>query len=145
MAKERVLFYSFRTNKYLPEFKKSGFEVFVFGKLTEDLGKFKTLIKKNKPRYIIGLAAVKGKTCVEPVTVNRFGKKGQINKNGQDSYCLEIPPNNKFLISAQPSRSFCNWTMYKIKEIINNTETKLVFIHFNHKDLTAVLNFLKNL
>lgn len=35
-----TLIYSFRTNKYLDKFKDEGIEIFIFGKLKEDLIKF---------------------------------------------------------------------------------------------------------
>lgn len=139
-----TLIYSFRTNKLLDKFKGEGVEVFVFGRLHEDLEKFKTLIHTTKPTHIIGLAEVRQSSRFEKIAVNKFGKRGTINKAGKDFYSMHIPADALFPLSSQPSKSFCNWTMYKIAEYIANDNIKLSFVHFNRGDFEKVCDFIKN-
>jgi hypothetical protein len=139
-----TLIYSFRTNKHLDRLKQEGIEVFIFGKLKDDLISFQNLINKQKPKYIIGIAEVKTQSRFESITINRFGKKGKVNKIGRDSYDMYIPVDTDFILSIQSSNSFCNWTMYKISEIIYQKNIKNSFIHFNQKDLFVIINLLKS-
>lgn len=139
-----TLVYSFRTNKYLDKFKKEGIEVFVFGKLKEDLKKFQDLIEKLEPKFIIGLAEVKEQSRLETLAINSFGQKGKVNKAGKDSYSMHIPVEAPFPKSKRSSNSFCNWTMYKIAEIVNTKDTRFSFIHFNQDHLGKVLHFVKS-
>jgi hypothetical protein len=139
-----TLVYSFRTNKHLDKFKEEGVEVFVFGKLKEDLIKFQILIDKLQPKRIIGLAEVKTQSRLETVAVNSFGRKGKVSKSGTDSYPMYTQGRLPFQKSKQPSNSFCNWTMYKIAEIVSTKNIRFSFVHFHRDDLEKVLYFVKS-
>jgi hypothetical protein len=138
-----TLVYTFRTNKCLSEFHKASLEVFVFGKLKEDLTKFRLLIEKTQPKHIIGLAEVKTQSRLETLAINAFGRNGKVSKNGKDSYSLYALSGMTFSKSKKPTSAFCNWTTYKISELINPKHTKISFIHFNQDDLLKVLDFIK--
>jgi len=140
-----TLIYSFRTNKYINYLNKAGIEVFVFGKLKEDFIKFQKLVERTRPELIIGLAEVKDKSKFETLAINIFGRDRKVNKNGKNSYPLHIPYKGIFQKSANSTKSFCNWTMYKISEIIDPKYTKVSFLHFNKKDLSEVFDFIKNM
>jgi pyrrolidone-carboxylate peptidase len=139
-----TLVYSFRTNKHLDEFKKEGIEVFVFGKLKEDLKKFQNLIERLEPKFIIGLAEIKTQSRLETLAINSFGQKGKVSKAGKDYYPMYTQEQVSFPKSKLPSNSFCNWTMYKIAEMVNAKNIKLSFVHFNQYDLGEVFNFVKS-
>jgi pyrrolidone-carboxylate peptidase len=139
-----TLVYSFRTNKHLDKFKEEGVEVFIFGKLKEDLKKFQDLIERLKPKFIVGLAEIKTQSRLETLAINSFGQKGKVNKVGKDFYYIYTQAQAPFPKSKRPSNSFCNWTMYKIAEIVSTKNTKFSFVHFNRNDLEKVLHFVKN-
>jgi pyrrolidone-carboxylate peptidase len=139
-----TLVYSFRTNKHLDRFKVEGIEVFVFGKLKEDLNRFQELIEELSPKTIIGLAEIKTQSRLETLAINSFGQKGKVSKLGKDSYPMYTQTQMPFLKSRRPSNSFCNWTMYKIAEIISAQNIKSSFIHFNRNDVEKVLYFVKS-
>lgn len=138
------LVYTFRTSKYREEFRKIGVEVFVFGKLHDDIIKFQKLIDPTKPKQIIGLAEIKSPSRFETLAINAFGKSGKVNRNGKESYVLYVPSNTDFSKSNKPTNSFCNWTMYKISELVDIKQTKVSFLHFNQKDIPKVFDYLKS-
>jgi hypothetical protein len=140
-----LLIYSFRTNKHLEIFRDAGIEVFIFGKLNDDFYTFHKLIDKVRPDHIIGLAEVKLQSRIETHAINAFGRSGKINKTGKELYSLYIPHRTVFPKSKRTTKSFCNWTMYKISEIVATQNTKVTFIHFNQKDIPQVIDFIKSM
>ena len=140
-----TLIYTFRTNKNIDTFAHKGINVFVFGKLTLDFKKFQELIHKTQPQFIIGIAEVETITRIETLTINKFGSKGLINKNGAEKYSLHTPKESLFPLSAQPTNSFCNWVMYKTAEAMHKTKVPTSFIHYNSSDLGTVIDYLQKL
>lgn len=140
-----ILVYTFRTNKHLPVFKDAGIDIFIFSNLKKDLSNFQKLIKKLKPKNIVGFAEVKTRSRFETRAVNSFGQNGKVSRDGKDSYSLYVPQINIFPKSTAPTNSFCNWTMYKISEIVEYQSVNNFFIHFNQKDLDKMVNFIKNI
>ncbi len=138
-----ILVYSFRTNKHLERFKREGVDVFVFGRLKEDLNRFQELIEEINPKNIIGLAEVKNQSKLETLAINNFSQKGKVSKFGKDSYHLYTQMQIPFQKSKIPSNSFCNWTMYKISEIVSKKNIKFSFVHFNRDDLEKIIHFVK--
>ena len=138
-----TLLYTFRTNRHLHEFKRAGLDIFVFGKLKEDVGTFQKIIEKNKPRLIISVAEIRAQSRFETSAINAFGRNGKVNKAGKDSYALYTPA-NIFPKSKRPTRSLCNWTMYEIGELAQVQSINNSFIHSNARDLPEVFHFLKN-
>ncbi len=139
-----LLIYSFRTNKHLETFRKAGIEVFVFGKLKDDFAVFDQIIKKIRPHYIIGLAEVKTRSRSETLAINSFGNRGTIHKNGKASYALYVLPKSSFQVSKKSTNSFCNWTLYKISEIVDPLTTRVSFIHFNELDIPEMIHLCKS-
>ncbi|NMC36056.1 hypothetical protein GYA49_03340 [Candidatus Beckwithbacteria bacterium] len=142
-----LLVYSFKTFPYKKEIEDIFPSIFYFYKLTKDIETFKQLIIQNKPDYVVGIAFKKyGQSCFEPQTVNIFNKKAKITRNGIDSYNLFIPTYLNFKTSNYQSRSFCNWTMYKVSEFINwqHLATKLIFTHISRKDIIHLRKFYEN-
>lgn len=135
----KVLFYTFRSCSFKDRIPNA----FVFGSLKSDFLIFARKVLSEHPDLIIGIA--KGNVSVyEPKAINSFNKTKMINKTGVTSYALSILDMPKFPVSKFASDSFCNWTMYKVSELIakNNLNTKLVFIHLNEKDLSLALSSL---
>lgn len=143
MRYNHPLIYSFRTNKHLEKVSRAGIDVFVFGKLKEDLERFKEIIKTTKPKLIIGIAEVSSQSRFETKAVNHFGPKGTINRAGHEEFELFVPSETQFLRSTKVTKTFCNWTAYRISEAIQKTDTKLAFLHFNKNDIDTVIDFLK--
>ena len=140
----KILAYTFRTFPEIERLKDIFPNVFIFGKLKQDLKLFKEEILKEKPDLILGIAIIKKESQIESKTVNKFNNYS-ISKNGCESYELFIPDNlSDFNINKGTTTSFCNWTMYKISELVNenNFNTNLSFVHLNSSDI-AKLKVLK--
>jgi len=141
-----ILFYTFRTFPWFDDLKSIiGQDVFVFGKLKEDLEKFKKLIDENQPDIIIGIAKSPHQSSqMEAYAINNFhGKK--IDKNSKiELYKLHCPKIENIKLNDRPSNTFCNWTMYKISEYLDqkNIDTKLIFIHTKKDDLHLLPNLI---
>lgn len=140
----KTMCYTFRTFPELNILEKYFGQVFVFGKLKENLEKFKEIILEQDPDLILGIANNK-KSSIKPIAINNFGKNKKVSKEGKNFYDLFIPEElSKVIpISRFKDDTFCNWTAYKIAEYIeeNNLETRLSFVHLNMKD-ELVLNKL---
>ncbi|HEY0908138.1 MAG TPA: hypothetical protein VGE35_02190 [Candidatus Paceibacterota bacterium] len=136
---EKLLVYSFRTNKHIVAFKEAEIDVFVLGKLKEDMAKLVELIEKRQPARVIGVAEIKTKSRFESVAINSFGPKGKVNRRGKKSYALYIPKSPIFHVSKIPTRSFCNWAMYKVSEAIGSRGVRHSFVHFNRGDIPALI------
>ncbi len=104
-------------------------EVFWFKKLKKDLAEFTKSIAITKPDIILGISGISGESRMETRAINKFNK-GTISRNSREFYVLYCPKVglNK---AKRPSHSFCNWTMFKIAELIEKMkiDTKLVFLH----------------
>lgn len=139
---KKVILYTFRSFPYLALFPEK--EVFLFGKLKEDLTEFREIILKEKPDHILGFALVKSKSRFERVTINKFNN-GVINKNSTDFYTLDYPENgfNTIKLSIKPTNSFCNWSMYKIANFLEyeGLMTKISFIHINKDGISDLISY----
>jgi hypothetical protein len=118
--------------------------VFVFGKLKQDLETFRRLIEKNRPEIVLGMAEVESSSRFETFAVNQFNLN-KINRQGRESYSLFVPPEISFPVTTNTTNTFCNWTMYKISEIIQGMNCKIAFVHFNGKDVDRVIDQIKKL
>lgn len=135
------IYYTFRTNKNITRIEESGESLFVFGNLKQDLQKFFNILSKSTIDSIVGLAEIKSVSRVESMAVNAFGKNKKICKSGPNSFALDLYKENIFKVSKSHTTSFCNWTMYKISEYIQNNKLliKHSFIHYNKADIDKVL------
>lgn len=133
------MIFTFRTNPFKEKLQSKYGKVFVFGSLKKDLETFSAEVLKNKPQYIIGIAH-SNFSRFESKAINRFNRTKKINKKGKDEISLFIPQNNSFKASTNTIDSFCNWTAYKIAQLIeeNKLDTKIMFVHLGEKDLDAL-------
>jgi pyrrolidone-carboxylate peptidase len=133
LAMNKLIVYTFRTFPEIEKLREIFGEIFIFGKLKEDLKKFTKIIEIKKPKYILGVAKGKSVSQLEKYAINKFGKIGVIDKNGVKKIKLYIPKEleKNFKISTKATSSFCNWTMYKIGNYLlkNKLKTKLMFVH----------------
>jgi pyrrolidone-carboxylate peptidase len=138
------MIYTFRTSPFKDELQKQFKEVFIFGSLKKDFEEFKRKIAESKPKYIIGIAKTENNSQFETTAINQFNSTKKINAEGKLEFNLHIPTNNPFKISKKASDSFCNWTMYKIAQYIeeNKLDTKIIFIHLNQLDLPTVKSLI---
>lgn len=139
---KKVLFYTFRT---FPIELIDTKDVFIFGKLKEDLKVFEKKILNESPDLIIGFGLVKGKSRFERIAINKFNN-GVISETSPEFYNLEFPDKgfNTIKVSTKPTNSFCNWTMYKITDFLNEESllTKMSFIHINKDSINDLLSYI---
>jgi hypothetical protein len=135
----KVLVYTFRTFPHIQELKEIFPEVFVLGKLKEDLLIFLSKVKKLEPDLILGIAHNEKKSQFEPIAVNRFNNK-QVIREGKEQFELFVPNSRNFNISQKPSTSFCNYSMYWIKYHLNQEKIIIPFsfIHINKKEILRI-------
>lgn len=141
-----TLFYTFRTNRFIEHFTDCGVDLFVFGPLKRDLGRFTELVEQLKPTHIVGLATVNGRSRWETVAANNFNGKN-IVASGIGTYELSVPESTQFRLSKRTTSSFCNWTMYKIAELValKRLKSKVLFLHFNPAEVNNVIDETKGL
>lgn len=131
-----MLVYTFRTYPYLKELEAMFPDVFVFGDLKRDLILFRHLLHKTDSN-ILGIADAHGRSRIEPIAVNIFNN-GKVETDGPSRVELYIDPRlTLFEISQNPTKTFCNWTMYRIQRLINDEQltNNLSFVHLNVSDL----------
>jgi len=144
-----ILVYTFRTFPYLEELRKIFQNVVVFGRLKEDLQDFYDLIVKENPKFILGVAlSNNNNSFFEPKTINQFNKNAKVVKNRNFELSLFVPDlkESNFKISSKFSDSFCNYSMYKIKDFLEQKELDIPF-SFLHvkKEQIEELNFILRL
>lgn len=129
-----LLVYTFRTCAFIEEIERLFGKVFVFGPIKQDLKRFYDLIVEEEPRLILGIARAKN-TRFESIAINKFNA-GKIKQDGPEKLELFVPP-SKLPTASKPTKTFCNYTMYSIKNFIeqNDLKTNLSFIHLNQADL----------
>jgi len=131
--------YTFRTFPKINALKKLFPHLFIFGKLKNDIESFCDHLQKVKPDFVIGVGATKTKSVFEPVAVNNIhGHK--IIVGAPEKLSLHIPIYPTFSVSPKPSKSFCNYSMFKIQYFISQHQlpTKLIFVHINSKDVQSL-------
>lgn len=136
------LIYTFKNFPYKSVLGTSAFE---FNKLKSDFIKLEKEIKNLSPQFIIGIAKSPNKTSrFESKAVNIFNHSKKINKSGVDEYKLDYPIQGYKSITVNKgyTDTFCNWTMYKIAELVSNTSIKLQFIHVSEEGLFDLQEYL---
>jgi len=144
--KNKLLLYTFRTFSYLDKISLNYPDIFIFGKLKEDIIKFECLVNELRPKHIFGFALTKNKSRFEKNAANRFNK-GKISKGGENQFKLYYPTNG-FLnigLSIKSTTTFCNWTMYKVEETIKETNIKFSFVHVKASDLNDLYRYLNSI
>lgn len=138
--KGKMLVYTFRTFPYQNELRKEFDDLFILGKLKEDLQRFFKLIREEKPILIMGVALADSKqSFFEPRTINKFHRIGKVTREGKEEFLLFVPDlqNKIFKISRNPSSTFCNYSMYKIKFFLEQEKlaVPLAVTHIKREDI----------
>lgn len=138
----KVLFYTFKSFPFKDVLPANSF---VLAKLNSDIKQLQQLILEQKPEIIIGIGLVRGFSRFERVAVNKFnnGKVGRVSKEYFD---LTFPEKGfeNLKLSYKPTKSFCNWSAFKLAEFIeqNNLDLKLSFLHINRKDKLELIKYV---
>lgn len=143
----KVFLYTFRTFPCKDQLQSIDNEIFIFGKLKEDLVRFVKIIQKEKPKYIIGVALSETDSKIESYAVNMFSELKKIQKDGPDRIDLYVPNTDLIKISPHHTTSFCNWTIYRIAHYVthSNLTSKLMFVHINSNDITKLRKLIQSL
>lgn len=139
----KILVYTFRTFPYIKELKNEFQEVIVLGKLKDDIDMLCTKIIELRPKFVLGIAkSNRKKSYFEPLTINKFNKSNQVIKHTNKDFFLYVPNLNEtnFLITKNPTTSFCNYSMYKVQNFLdeNNLEIHFSFTHINQEDINSL-------
>lgn len=139
-----TLYYTFKTNRHIDQLAEKLKPLFVFGSLKSDLKQLAELIATQRPAQIIGIAIIKGGSRWETKAVNVFNSTKKVSSSGKAGYDLKVPTGTTLGISNRTTTTFCNWTMYKISQLIdqNNYKTSLSFVHLNPNDIQKALEYL---
>ena len=137
-----ILVYTFRTNPFRKKLKEHFPDLFVFGSLKKDIQSFSTKIVQEKPEYILGIAN-EDSSRFETITVNKFSKEKKIDRKGDNLFELYTDKRMPFPLSKNPTYTFCNWTMYKLTQLIqeNKLNARLMFTHLKQEDLPKLVSF----
>lgn len=76
--------------------------------------------------------------------VNIFNRDKKIDKDGARKYNLDYPKDGykSVKVNLNYTDSFCNWTIYKIAQMIQAQDIKLQFIHINKSDIVILYEYL---
>src|SRR3989339_830645 len=114
--------------------------------LIKTIDSFCKKILEVKPKLILGVAKSKKYSYFEPETINRFNKSKKVISSLNEEFILDIPnlDNTNCLIRKRPTTSFCNYSMYKIKNFLeeNNLEIPFSFVHIKQQDMKLLSNLL---
>lgn len=136
------LIYTFKNFPYKSVLGNFAFE---FNKLKSDLLTFEKEIVRLSPKFIIGVAkSPTNASRFESKAVNIFNHSKKINKSGVDEYKLDYPIQGykSITVNKRFTDSFCNWTMYKVSNLIIDTDIKLQFIHVSEDGLLDLQDYL---
>jgi pyrrolidone-carboxylate peptidase len=113
--------------------------------MNEDFDKFSKIILEEKPDFVLGIAkSPQDYSQFESIAINYFNKS-KISKNGPEQHSLFTPIFKPIYISDKPTNSFCNWTMYKISDLIKKEklDTKLIFLHVKVSSIDILLKLAR--
>ncbi len=141
-----MLVYTFRTNPFRKKLKEYFPDLFIFGSLKKDIQSFSVKIIKEKPKYVLGIAN-EDSSRFETIAVNQFNKEKKIDRKGDNFFELHTDKKMPFLLSKTPTYTFCNWTIYKLTQLIqeNKLDTRLMFAHLKQEDLPKLVRFTDQL
>jgi hypothetical protein len=136
------------TFKNFPYKAALGGRVFEFRKLKADLKIFEAEIKRLEPKIILGVAKSPSRSSrFETRAVNVFARTKKVNKIGVPEYALDYPVGgfDSIAVNTGFTDTFCNWTMYKISELIAGQDIKLQFIHVSPVGLSDLQGYLRRM
>lgn len=140
---KKILLYTFRTYPYIEELRNVYGEIFIFDKLKESFENFTEIVLENNIKLVIWVADRKWPSLMESISVNKFNRDKLISKQWKDKYDLHIK-DIWININKWFTTSFCNRTMYKISEFIDNNwlDSMLSFVHINLQDIDKLDKFI---
>lgn len=144
---EKILAYTFRTFPYRKDLAFE--ELYVFGKLNEDIHRFCNVILTKKPNRILGFANSSQKySTIEKYSINKFHRNKRVLNNTPEIYELNVPFELKkyFHVRTIPTKSFCNLSIFKIKHFLeeNRLDIPFSFIHIVKTDLKYFNYYSRN-
>ena len=142
-----VLAYTFRTNPFRSALEEQFGSAFVFGKMREDLERFKAEFTARPRALIVGFAkSWDASSYIEAKALNRFSGNRVLETGGPAQLDLALPQKVEppFKVNRRGSDSFCNWAMYRIGSFIANQPEKVehMFYHCHEEDIDAVARIL---
>ncbi|MCB9822734.1 hypothetical protein H6800_00475 [Candidatus Nomurabacteria bacterium] len=135
----KVILFTFRTfpAEILKSLEDINVEVFIFGKLKEDIERFKELAKQTDANHAIGFA-LSSTSRQELTSLNRFNK-GKIDISAPSSRELKILYKSPFPVAKKETYSFCNYAMFALSGFIETS-----FFHVKEDDFTKLVSYFKS-
>ena len=93
------MIYTFRTNPFKDKLKLEFPDLFIFGKLKEDLELLSKRILEEKPLYVLGIANTTKGSQFESIAINQFNADKKIVSGGKPTFNLYVPNNPPFKLS----------------------------------------------
>lgn len=147
MNKSLLLIYTFRSFPYKDIVEKLGVEIYVLDKLKTDLAELMNRIRENKPYLIVGFAKAHGKTTtIEKYAINQFHKNSKVDPNVDEMKLLmDLPSKTVYKIRENPTDSYCNYSMYKIRRLLNyeHLDSQFYFLHVTETDLKRIVRLFQ--
>ncbi len=136
----KVILFTFRTfpEDLLESLETTKDQIFIFGKLKEDIERFKEVLKHSDTDHAIGFA-LSGKSRQETTALNKFNN-GSIDVSAPVSRVLKVLDKSPFKEASKPTHSFCNYAMFTLSEFIETS-----FFHIKNEDFRKFVTYYKNL
>ncbi len=134
------VFESFKLKSYLGVLG----DLVVVKKPKTDVDYLCSLLFSNNYDLVLGVARNNWQSKLEPVAINNVhGHK--IDKNGVEKLPLFVPSPIIFSVSSRTTRTFCNYTMYKVAKYLKDErlKTKFVFFHLRERDTEKMVSFIQ--
>ncbi len=135
----RVILFTFRTfpAELLKSLEDIDVEIFIFGKLKEDIERFQNIVKINGANHAIGFA-LSAKSRQETTALNKFNN-GSIDVSASVSRELKVLDKSPFKVANKPTHSFCNYVMFALSGFIDTS-----FFHVEQEDFVKLATYLKS-
>lgn len=141
----KILVYTFESFQSKEALERLG-ELVVIRKPKADIQQVCSLLVLGSYDLVLGVAKNRWRSTVEPVAVNNIhGHK--IDKGGLDKLALFVPSPIPFCVAVGTTRTFCNYTMYKVANCLKDErlDTKFVFFHLRERDTEKMVEFIKKI
>ena len=135
----KVILFTFRTfpEELLESFEITKAELLIFGKLKEDIERFKEVLKQSDADHAIGFA-LSDSSRQETTALNKFNK-GSIDISAPVSRELKVLEKSPFKLADKATHSFCNYAMFALSEFIDTS-----FFHVEQEDFVKLATYLKS-
>lgn len=112
-----MLIYTFRTCPFVNSLHNHFDDVFVFGRLKDDMKRFRDILANSATDFVVGFAAsTKPYSVVEKAAINQFNRTKKVDPNGPGQFELYVPSLRlpSITLTKDTTDSFCNWVMYNV-------------------------------